>query len=69
MTEELKVGDPIILTKSIYDDGEDHHPPGYIAFEDETVYVKEIRQKCLVVAHKGNSGGFFISKDEYKRVT
>lgn len=67
MITEIKVGDPVILTKSIYDDGEDHHKPGYIGYMDETVYVREIFGTSLVVHHEGNKGGFMIYDGEYKK--
>lgn len=63
---DIKIGDAVILTKSIYDDGEDHHAPGYIAYMDETVYVKEIYGTSLAVAHEGNPGSFIIRDGEYK---
>ncbi len=64
---ELKIGDPVILTKSIYDDGEDHHPPGYLAYMDETVYIKQIYGTTLSVAHKDNPGSFIIREGEYRK--
>lgn len=63
---DIKIGDAVILTKSIYDDGEDHHAPGYIAYMDETVYIKEVLGTALAVAHKDNPGSFLIYKGEYK---
>ncbi len=68
MSSELKIGDPVILTKSIYDDGEEHHAPSYIGYMDETVYIKEILGTNLAVAHKDNPGSFMIYEGEYKKV-
>lgn len=62
-------GCKVRLTKDIYDDGEDHHPPGYIAWLDEVVIVKEVYGSGrIVVAHEGNTGGFFVYPNEYKVV-
>lgn len=69
MINKFKIGDPVILTKSIYDDGEDHHPPGYIACIGEKVYIKEIYGTTLEVAHEYDPGSFIISEGEYKQVT
>jgi hypothetical protein len=65
---DIKIGDAVILTKSIYDDGEDHHAPGYIAYMDETVYVKQVHGTSLAVAHEGNTGAFIIRDGEYRKV-
>ena len=54
------------LIKSIYDYGEDHHPPGYIAQAGDIVIVKENRGTVLVVTHEGNPGAFLIYPGEYE---
>ena len=35
-------GDRVRLTKNIWDDGEDHHPPGYIAEKGDIVIVRHV---------------------------
>lgn len=48
------VGDVLILTADIYDDGEDHHPPGYIARRGERVVVRKVLEggrRRLAVSH------------------
>lgn len=62
----LCVGDKVRLRKSIYDDGEDHHPPGWIAYHGEVLIVKEVRADSLAVAHEGNPGAFTIYPGEYE---
>jgi hypothetical protein len=46
------------LLKDIYDDGQDHHPPGYIARKGEVVEVRELR--ALAVAHEGITDQSFV---------
>lgn len=60
------VGDKVRLLKSIYDDGEDHHPTGCIAYRGEVLIVKEVRADSLAVAHEGNPGAFTIYPGEYE---
>lgn len=62
----LKIGDCVILTKSIYDDGDDYHPPGYLAKVNDIVTVKDIRNECISVMLRNNEGSFLITPDEYK---
>lgn len=64
-TDGLCVGGRVKLLKSIYDDGEDHHPPGWLAERGEVLVVKEIRGDVLAVAHEGNPGAFVIYPGEY----
>lgn len=65
-TAGLCVGGQVRLLKSIYDDGEDHHPPGWIAQAGEVLIVKEVRGDVLAVAHEGNPGAFMIYPGEYE---
>jgi len=62
---DIQIGSNVKLTKSIYDDGEDHHMPGWIAYIDEIVVVKNILRNRLAVAHEGNTGSFVIYDGEY----
>jgi hypothetical protein len=62
----IKIGDRVRLLKSIYDDGEDHHPPGWIAHRGEIVIVKIVNGGVLGVAHEGNPGAFVIYPSEYE---
>lgn len=55
------------LLKDIYDDGEDHHPPGYIAKRGEVVEVREVR--ALAVAHEGvTDNAFVVRSGEFEPV-
>ena len=65
-TDRLCVGGRVRLLKSIYDYGEDHHPPGWIAHHGEVLLVKEVRGDVLAVAHEGNPGAFVIYPGEYE---
>ena len=64
----MNIGQAIVLTKSIYDDGEDHHPPGYIAWEGETVVIRDIiSDRCIAVSHPHVlDNAFYVSPDEWK---
>lgn len=66
--QNLCVGNRIRLTKSIFDDGEDHHPPGWIAHCDEIVVIKEVRGDALAVAHEGATGAFMVYPGEYEAI-
>lgn len=46
------------LAKDIYDDGADHHPPGYIAHKGDLVVVHSIQ--TAVVSHRGIGHGFVV---------
>lgn len=51
------------LLKDIYDDGEDHHPPGYVGMAGDIVLVKEHRSRSqffeerYAVYHEGVTDG------------
>lgn len=69
----VHIGQRAKLTKDIYDDGEDHHPPGYLGLEGDIVEIREIRQRTAdpeaevsyVVAHpEVKEGGFVVQPEE-----
>lgn len=62
----IEVGSKVQLIKDIYDDGEDHHPPGYIGYAGEIVEIKQVHKDRLVVRHTGNPGGFIIYENEWQ---
>lgn len=62
----VSVGDQVQLTKSIWDDGEDHHPPGWLALAGEVLIVKAVRGDALAVAHEGADGAFLVRPNEYE---
>ena len=60
-------GSKLILIRDIYDDGEDHHPPSFLAYTGEVVVVKTVwGSGRLAVAHEGNTGAFSIYPGEYE---
>lgn len=67
----MKVGDWVILTTDIYEEGEDL-PPGLIAHRGDRVQIKEIRWdgyfRPYSVAHEGVSGSFSVEPNEIKSV-
>lgn len=65
----LKVGDKVELVKSIYDHGEDHHPPCFLGHVGETVLVKEVYSDGTLSVHHDyvtDGRSFKVYKDEYK---
>jgi hypothetical protein len=37
-----KIGDRVRLLADIWDDGQDHHPPGYLAHKGEVLIVRSV---------------------------
>lgn len=65
----ISIGDRVKLLKSIWDDGEDHHPPRFLAAMGQVVVVKAVdADLSLAVAHEDvtDNQSFAIYKDEYK---
>lgn len=64
---DYKIGEKVRLTKSIYDDGQDHHPPCRIAKKDEIVVIEEVREKSLAVHHEDVTDGsaFIVYEGEF----
>jgi hypothetical protein len=54
------------LTKDIFDDGEDHHPPGYLGRVGDTVEVRSL--VTIGVAHVGyvGPGQFIVRAGEFE---
>ncbi len=65
----VNVGDRVMLTKSIYDHGEEHHPPGWLAMAGEIVVVRNLgaaEKGRIAVSHEDvTDNAFWISRDEY----
>ena len=66
-TSGVAVGDRLRLLSDIYDDGQDHHPAGYIACKGDVVFVKDVGKESLGVAHEGRSGSFSVYPGEWER--
>lgn len=47
------INEIVKTTKGIWDDGEDHHPPGWLAFKGDILVVRKVRENALVVSHPG----------------
>ena len=50
------------LLKDIYDDGQDHHPPGHIGHKGDLVVIHSIQ--TAVVSHNGTGHGFVVHDGE-----
>ena len=64
-----EIGDRVRLTKDIWDSGEDHHPPCYLAMKGEVLIVREIGTiSSIGISHYGRNDNFFwVAKDEIER--
>lgn len=67
MNRELRIGDKVKVNVTLKDDGEDHHPPCYIAYKGDIVIVKQILGTSLRVTHEGNPGYFILRDGEYTK--
>lgn len=64
----MNVGDRVVLTKDIWDDGADHHPPGYLARAGEVLVVREDNMTSICVSHEHRTDASFrIYEGEYER--
>lgn len=64
-----QIGDRVRLTKSIWDDGEDHHPPGWLAMAGEVLIVRHQKSSKgrIAVSHEDvKDSSFWISCDEFE---
>lgn len=67
---ELCVGDKVRTLTSIWDDGADCYPPGYIANSGDVLVVREIRDRWICVSHEDiTDNSFCIYPGEWARVT
>lgn len=65
--QNLKIGDKVKLLSSIYDDGEDHHPPGWLAYADDILVVRNILLGRIAVSHENIvDSSFLIYNGEYE---
>lgn len=58
MTDTLTSNQRVRLLKDIYDDGQDHHPPGYCGRKGEVVLVRTMH--TIGVSHEGVDGSEFV---------
>ena len=63
-----RVGDIIRLTKDIYWDGEDCHPPECIARKGDIMQVRKLRGYNVIAAHTPLTQTMFIEQEEYEFV-
>lgn len=59
---DYKVGDRVRLLESIWDDGADHHPAGYLAHKGEILFVRKLPPETtfdLCVSHEGRLDNCF----------
>ncbi len=66
----LYVGAKVRLLKDIWDDGEDHHPPGYLALKGEVLIVRRApcwQRRSIGVSHEHiTDNSFTIYAGEYE---
>jgi len=46
------IGDKVKLLNDIWDDGEDHHPPGYLAYKGDVLVVRATTEFGLNISHE-----------------
>lgn len=75
MPDSVYVGERGRLLVDIYDDGEDHHPPGFIGLKGQVVVVREIRQSLsgskvrYIVSHpEVTDNGFLVYPHEIELI-
>lgn len=67
--DEILRGSRVKVTKSVWDDGADHHPPGWLAMVGEELVVREpgYAGNPLFVSHANVTDSCFrILPDEYQ---
>lgn len=66
----LQPGSKIRLLTSIFDDGEDHRPPGWLAMKGEVLVVRRIiggATEQIAVSHEDvTDSAFCICRGEYE---
>ncbi len=63
--DHLAPGDRVRITRGIYDDGQDHHPPGFIAVEGDIVTIIDKNNGGLLVNHSPHAKhGFYVYGSE-----
>lgn len=63
----MKIGDKIRILKDIWDDGQDHHPPCYLAKKDEVLIIRGFGVASIGVSHENVNGKFFwVYMGEYE---
>lgn len=70
-TAELCVGGRVRMLKSIYDDGEDHHPPQCLAHAGEVLVIRRVHdtgaRRSISVSHEQITGNSFtVYSGEYE---
>lgn len=55
------------LLKDIFDDGEDHHPPGFYGRKGDVVVVRVLH--AIGVSHEGREGEFIVRGGEFEPIT
>jgi hypothetical protein len=66
----LCVGDKVRTTQAIWDDGADHHPPGYLAQAGEVLIVRSVSDAPWIgVSHEHiTDNAFCLHPGEWERV-
>jgi hypothetical protein len=52
---EFKVNDRVRMLTNIWDDGQDHHPPGYLAHKGEVLIVRSLdpgHEHPILISHE-----------------
>lgn len=62
------VGDAVVATANIWDDGEDHHPPGWLAKKGERLIVRRVGSRYISVSHHNvTNSSFMVEQNEIRQ--
>jgi hypothetical protein len=67
---KYQVGQRLRITHPIWDHGEDHHPPGWIAQTNEEVIIRGVNANSLDVSHEDVTDGraFCVYRGEFELI-
>lgn len=67
-SETVKVGDKVLTTARIWDDGSDRHPPVLLANYGEELIIREVHDDMIEVSHEHiTNATFTIYYDEFTK--
>jgi hypothetical protein len=69
---DVNVGDKVKMLSDIWDDGQDHHPPGYLARRGEVLIVRKLdpgHEFPVLISHKEiTDQSFRVGVNEIEKV-
>lgn len=59
LAPNFEIGAKVRMLKDIFDDGEDHHPPSYLATAGEILVIRKCYSSCIRVSHEDVTDNWF----------